>query len=678
MSYFQYIVHTEYSIQQSFCHIDDLVKKAYELKLTGLAITDFHTLSGCVEFIQQVEKINKTGQHKIKPVLGCTFNFKDDNNINKIILLARNKNGWFNLIKILGLSKFNKGTEYIDIDSLNNLVTQDIICIHLESYSNSVYHKLNTLFQYNFFHNSINDNGIFCNPVYYVNSDDKIYQQIICCSNLNLTLKDKDKIIINYPQYKIFFDETDLSLQSSGDIRSQKILDIIESYSLSNKPRIPTFKSNDTFVDPDNKLVELCRNGWTNRKINDKTKNNPSLRQVYIDRMKKELQVFNLTQMSNYMLIIHDIIQKAKKINIQIGLRGSAAGCLVSYIIGISNIDPIIPDPTLPYHPDRCLLFERFMNVGRFSLGEISFDEYPYSKFIKENNDFSEKSIITKEYAENNPWGQFFLEEYNIVNQQERGWEYYTYIKKYINLDIKNLQNSYIMYAWNKVNNYDGSRSINRTKENFSIPDIDCDVGISYRQSIIDQIKNQYGELNVSNIITFGRMDGKGAIKEVFRVLNPVSNSFEVANIITDIMIDTSKIQDILEDYKEDDPKYNSINYCIDNIPDIAEYYKEYKREFDIAIKLASTINFRGKHAAGIVISDSPINETFPTLYDEKTDRRIVALEMVDLEYVGGVKFDILGVAAYEKIDKIVEMVNNNFNTPNVGNIILEDKDEVL
>lgn len=128
-------------------------------------------------------------------------------------------------------------------------------------------------------------------------------------------------------------------------------------------------------------------------------------------------------------------------------------------------------------------------------------------------------------------------------------------------------------------------------------------------------------------------------------------------------MIDASKISDELQDLKEENPKYNTVNYNIDNVQIIRdEYYKEYKHEFDIAIKMASTIKSMGKHAAGIVICNQPLDTIFPVIKNE--DGLVLALEMEFAEYAGAVKYDFLGVLAYDKIGAIVDMINKNLKEP--------------
>lgn len=259
-----------------------------------------------------------------------------------------------------------------------------------------------------------------------------------------------------------------------------------------------------------------------------------------------------------------------------------------------------------------------------------------------------------------------FQQEVSFIEKTNKGIEYYKHIYDHITLHTDNLNNSHIMYACGKVSKLNKFHPTIKIKEVYSLADVDVDMPISFREYMIDYAKKTYGKSHIGYIITFNRMDGRGAVKEVFRVLEPVDNAFSIANSITRKMVDTAKVQDVLEDLKEDHPDYNIIQYNIDHIPEVAEAYKDYKDVFDIAIKISSTIRNSGKHAAGIIISNEPLADICPIIKDDSGDN-IVAFEMADAEYCGLVKYDFLGVAAYEKIDKITEMINGNLLMPIIG-----------
>ena len=518
---FPFECHSNYSILEGFANISNLVARASELKLPAVALTDTHSVSGAIEFFQEVEKHNKKGKHVLKPILGCVLQTDG----GRLLVLCKNKNGYFELLELLSQGS-SINTQNIPFES-NNLIFP------------------------------LKDYNLKYRPVFYINPEDKRYQNILVCSKNKCTLKD-----LNVSEEdKRFFSETFAFELVDGEDDSQKILDQIESFSINAQPEVPVF----TTEDADETLAQLCREGWISRKLNEQTKNNPQLKAIYTTRIKEELRVFKEAGgLANYMLIVRDIVQFCHNHKQSCGLRGSAVGCLTSYLIGISNVDPVRPDPTLPHLPSRELLFSRF-------------------------------------------------------------------------------------YSW-----------VRNTPGNVALPDIDIDIPTGFREKVITYLRGKYGQDRVGYIITFARLDGRGALKEVFRITEPDSDSFATADRITKNMVDTAKVQDVLEDLKEENPNYNIIQFNIDHVPAIAEAYKEYKEEFETAIKLSNCIKSHGRHAAGIVITNSPIGKRFPVIHDDKTNETIVAYEMVDLELAGGVKFDLLGVAAYDKIDQICHMINNN------------------
>jgi DNA polymerase-3 subunit alpha len=232
--------------------------------------------------------------------------------------------------------------------------------------------------------------------------------------------------------------------------------------------------------------------------------------------------------------------------------RGSAAGCLVSYLIGITSIDPI------KYH----LLFDRFYNSGR------------------------------------------------------------------------------------------------NTKDRVSMPDIDVDVPIEKREDIITYIKNKYGNNQVSQMVTFNTIKGRGAIKDVLRVYGNIS--FEEMNRITKNIPDEAKIADELQEMKDEYGEASIIRWALENqgeklkdwchIDENNELQGPLAKRFEQAIRLEGTKVNQSKHAAGVVIADTDLSTICPTIYDTKTKTKIAGMEMEDLESIGIVKFDILGVAMLDKI----------------------------
>jgi DNA polymerase-3 subunit alpha len=201
------------------------------------------------------------------------------------------------------------------------------------------------------------------------------------------------------------------------------------------------------------------------------------------------------------------------------------------------------------------------------------------------------------------------------------------------------------------------------SKDRVSMPDIDVDVPIDKREDIISYIKQKYGEKQVSQMVTFNTIKGRGAIKDVLRVYGNIG--FEEMNRITKNIPDEAKIADELQEMKDETGEASIIRWALENE---SEKLKEWcfidendqlqgplAKRFEQAIRLEGTKVNQSKHAAGVVIADSDLSEVCPMVYDTKTKTKIAGMEMEDLESIGVVKFDILGVAMLDKIMFISE-----------------------
>lgn len=195
------------------------------------------------------------------------------------------------------------------------------------------------------------------------------------------------------------------------------------------------------------------------------------------------------------------------------------------------------------------------------------------------------------------------------------------------------------------------------TADHISLPDIDVDIPIRQRGNIINYIKDKYGHDKVSQMITFNKMKGRGAIKDVLRVYGNVS--FAEMNDITRFIPDESKIADELQQMKEDGGEASIIQWALENnseelspwcqLEDNGTLSGPLAKRFEQAIRLEGTKTNQSKHAAGLAISSTPLAEICPMIYDSKTGNPIAGMEMADLESLGIIKMDILGVAMLDK-----------------------------
>ncbi len=198
-----------------------------------------------------------------------------------------------------------------------------------------------------------------------------------------------------------------------------------------------------------------------------------------------------------------------------------------------------------------------------------------------------------------------------------------------------------------------------------SLPDIDCDFPIKYRDKIKQYIRDKWGHDKVAEMVTFSRMQGRGALKDVLRAHEACS--FDEMNLISSFVPDEAEIADELQLMREETGEASIIGWALENnAKELKEwcFYNEkgeldgpYAKMFEQAIRLEGTKRSQGKHAAGVVISPSVLADICPMVYDKSTDLMICGLEMSDLEAMGLVKFDILGVAVLDKIMGVQELV---------------------
>jgi len=300
-------------------------------------------------------------------------------------------------------------------------------------------------------------------------------------------------------------------------------------------------------------------------KLRDKLEKTGHSKTEYGERFEKEFKVLNDFGLSDYFLIVHDIINYARGDGQLTGAgRGSAAGSLVLYLLGVTALDPLEYD----------LLFERFMNAGRGA---------------------------------------------------------------------------------------------------GTMPDVDMDFERGSRPKIIQYIKNKYGSDKVAHMVTFGRLQGRGSLKEVMRVHNACS--FEEMNKITEHIPGESEISDQLQAMKEADKaaggdgeasiiecalEHNSAElkpWAYYNDADVIE--GSFANIFAQAIRLEGTKITQGKHPSGVIISNDPLAEICPMVYDKTDDEMIVGFDFNDAEHIGLVKFDILAVNLLDKIHGVFNLLRN-------------------
>ena len=331
-------VKTDNSLLSSLIKIDDLIKYALNNNIKVLTITD-DSMYGCLEFYVKCKKNN------IKPIIGLE--------INNIVLYAINYNGYKNLINLSTINSKNK----VDINILRKY-SDDLICIvpysNLNNYDDYKFYK----YLYKGYTNldekrSLDGKLVYLNEVLYLEEKDKEYLKYLYAIKKGVSINEininkHDNHLLNY---RLYIDDCNEEIIELCNLELPLKQDLLPIYDCPND------------LDSYSYLKKLVIDGL--KKIfGDK------VNKVYLDRLKYELNIINKMGFCNYFLVVWDYVKYAKENDILVGPgRGSAAGSLVSYCLGITTIDPI------KYN----LLFERFLNPERISMPDIDID-FEYTK----------------------------------------------------------------------------------------------------------------------------------------------------------------------------------------------------------------------------------------------------------------------------------------------------------
>lgn len=530
---------------------------------------------------------------------------------------------------------------------------------------------------------------------HYCKKEDAEDQRLLLCAQIHTTQPEQDRKIASNQDVMDFFVSDNYYIPSYKEMLQYftedelattiKIADRIKYTSLGHKPCLPIFNNQELQelqFNSDQYLEFLCIKGAKSKLSHlDQDK-----KQIYWERLQKELTTIKEAKLANYFLIVWDVCKFVDQHNGPRGKgRGSGAGSLINYLIDITGIDPIEYD----------LFFERFYNVSRNIPPHFDVGQQTFMSWLSENFE----SLYMRNYREDRKFVSGHLakriKNYNIKftkkMKNEVEWidknntKMWMYLKDMIILKpaLKNPSNSHLAYGLGLFVVSRDELNINNDVKthsgHISLPDIDTDIGIVFRGKVIDYLKNRWGNDYVAQMITFDRLQGKAALKEVFRAHPDMVNHlmkvkaikegkniedisltpYDLCNAITRHIPDESSIADELEQLrKEYGYDYGILQWTIDHVEQIKKAYKWYKPLFDQAMRIEGTKKSQSKHAAGIVIADRPIHEFVPLSYDPKTQNRIVGLEMSDAESMGAVKFDFLGLVALDKLWKAQDLIN--------------------
>lgn len=577
-------VHSEYSLLDGACKIKDLVRRVKELGQTSVAITDHGVMYGAVDFYKEAKK------QGIKPIIGCEVYVASrkltdkihgiDSTNNHLVLLCKNNVGYNNLVKMVS-------TSWIDGFYRKPRIDHELLEKHCDGLialsaclageiprflSAGEFEKAldrakfyDNLFGRGNFYIELQDHGIpeqkrlipqlvriseetgiplvATNDCHYINRDDNNMHKVLLCLQTGHTLNDENKM--EFPTTEFYVkDESEMRelFPNYGQAcdNTVKIADDCNFDFEFGKTKLPHFEipgGQDHFE----YFKEQCFIGL--QKIYG---SNPE--QELVSRLEYELETINSMGYVDYYLIVNDFVQHAKSCGIPVGPgRGSGAGSLAAYCIGITGIDPI----------KYGLLFERFLNPERVSM-----------------------------------------------------------------------------------------------------PDFDIDFCYVRRHEVIEYVIRKYGADHVAQIVTFGTMAAKAAIRDVGRVMGiayAVVDSVAKA-VPTDLGITLEK--------------------AIEQSPQLNQMYAEnwqIRELLDMAMKLEGMPRHTSTHAAGVVITKDPVDSYVPLSTND--DAVVTQYTMTTLDELGLLKMDFLGLRNLTVISDTEKMIQKNNPSFSVDNISLEDAD---
>ena len=558
-------LHTEYSLLDGACRIEGLMQRVKALGQTAVAITDHGVMYGCVDFYKAAKKAG------VKPIIGCEVyvatrtRFDKVNRIdgsNHLVLLCKNETGYKNLIKMVsaGFTEGFYNKPRVDHELLEEY-HEGLICLSAclageipQALLAGDYEKAKNLARYyedlfgkGNYYIEIQDHGldeqrtvlpllvrlsretgiplVATNDAHYLEKEDSRMQHILICIQTNKTVNDDDVLEFGTDEFYVKSTDEMYELFSAWPEACENTNRIAEMCSFDFEfgvTKLPYFVAPDGM---DNKeyFVKLCRDGLLRRYGADV----PEDIRVRLDY---EISIIDRMGYINYYLIVFDFINYAKSQGIPVGPgRGSGAGSLAAYCVGITNIDPI------KYN----LLFERFLNPERVSM-----------------------------------------------------------------------------------------------------PDFDIDFCYERRQEVIDYVIRKYGADHVAQIVTFGTMAARAAIRDVGRVLDmPYGTVDGIAKLVP--MEPKMTLTRALSISRELKARY-------DADPQVKEL-------IDMSLKLEGMPRHASTHAAGVVITREAADEYVPLATNDGNP--VTQFTMTTIEELGLLKMDFLGLRTLTVIDDAEKMI---------------------
>lgn len=588
MSFVGLHIHTDYSLLDGASQIPALIDRATELNMPAIAITDHGVMYGAIQLIKNC--MNRG----IKPIIGnemyvINADIKEQHKkIRKYhqIVLAKDTQGYQNLVKLTTISHLQGmqgkgpfGRPCINKELLEEyheglIVTSACLGGEIpQAILQGDYKRAREVAKWykgvfgDDFYLEIQDHGsqedrivnteivkisskldikiVATNDSHFISCNDVEAHDALLCINTKKNIEELKRLRYSGTEYLkseaemrlLFRDHLDDEIIEKALKTTLEIADKIKIYNVLGEPRIPNYEVPAGHT-AESFLEEVTWEGLLKR-FKCYKRNEISLE--YRERLEYELKMMEEMGFCTYFLVVWDYIKYARDNNIPVGPgRGSAAGSLVAYALGITNIDPV-------HHG---LLFERFLNPERKSM-----------------------------------------------------------------------------------------------------PDVDTDFCIDKREEMIRYVTDKYGEDKVAQIITFNRLTSKSVLKDVARVLAiPYPESDHMAKLIPVSRGKPTKLKVMISE-ETPAPEFKE---RYDNEPHV-------KKWLDMAIRIEGTNKTFGVHAAGVVISSQRLDEIVP-LQKSKEGSVITQYFMEDLESLGLLKMDFLGLKNLTTIQKTAQLIKQNQN----------------
>lgn len=618
MAFNNLIVYSDYSVHIGYGTIDEYINVCKEKGINALALTDANSMMGIYKFLTKCKTNN------IKSIVGITLTV----DLHNVTFLAKNLQGYHELCKLLMLSTKNNIDEpYLTIDNLH--VTNNIIAIihtyekepsvefinTIKTSINSVYLEFTPL-PGNRRHIKQSAIGLaeitgtpllMCSPTFYAYSKDKEIAEINMALSKNYSMSETPvtkgglrPALYSDEHYLKSSDEFLSYVSQNVDVseevitkainNTQAVVDSIEQveleYQLGLRP-VPHIPA--PYTDNLSYFKALIQEGW-NKFVTNKPK---KVQLEWKRRIQNELEVIHSNDFIDYFLVVREYIKWSEDNGYPTGCgRGSAGGSCIARLLGIHKTDPVRYD----------LMFDRFLSPGRSAIARITYDD----------DSFEDVPVSTVK---------------NINNENN-----YTYtIKLGDTVDGKTVADYKIVDIG-------------------AAPDVDTDFEPEVRPLVFQHCQEEYGENNITHIITRMPYGARNAFKCVARVYDV---SPQEANSISELLpeaVSKDTLKDVLD---ESNATYESARLKLN-----AKLLNLVKKASELEGRTSGT----GIHACGVLISCKEISDTVPTIYkedprDKSMIYQVSMFEYPEAEALGLIKMDFLGLDTLHLISSTVKLI---------------------